>query len=268
MNLLGKLLGRRGTGWKPSPRDVRDYGMDRLGLSARDLPVTCDVLGPMWPTVYDQGATSSCTGNAVSAAMAMQARYVHGDPSLGAPSRSALYYSGRALTASRTGERISDTGAYLRDVFDAARRIGAPFERDVPFSARRINQPPHFRALVSGHGHRGGSYVRVLETGAQKSLAVRAALAAGFPVVIGSPVSSEYTRDGDDVLFDVPDPASIAGGHAQVLTGYDWSGDFGRFRVVNSWGQWRDAGRAWLTDSYVEWPWLEAWVIYGWEVRS
>jgi hypothetical protein len=270
--MLGSIFGRRRrTGWRPSPADARDHGFERLGLSALKLPVRADVLAEFWPVHFDQGSTSSCTGNAVSAALAMGSRYTARDSSLPVPSRSALYYGGRALTAQRFGGSISDDGAYLRDVFDAARRVGVPFERDAPFEPRRINRPPPMGALVLGHGHRGGSYVRIFEDGEQKSLAVRTALAAGHPVVIGSPITVDYASGSGRYVFDVPAKGEpIAGGHAQVLSGYQPDALRGRlYRCVNSWGQgWGDHGDAWLSEAWVQWEQLEAWITYGWETRT
>jgi hypothetical protein len=271
-DLLADLRRRRSLGWRASPPHARDHGFDRLGVSAAKIPERADLLSAYWPEVYDQGWTSSCTGQAASCALALVQRYVEQDPMIAAPSRQALYYNGRALTAHRRGDKsVADDGAYLRDLFDAARRVGVPLERDAAFRPLRINAPPSMGAYVMGHGYRGGSYVRIFETGEQKSLAVRAALAAGFPVVIGSPITVEYTRDGDGHVFDAPrNTEALAGGHAQVIIGYEPSADHGAlYRVVNSWGAgWRDNGCAWLTEAFVRWAQMECWIVYGFEVRQ
>ena len=43
---------------------------------------------------------------------------------------------------------------------------------------------------------------------------------------------------------------SLAGGHAYVLSGVNQTR--GVFRIVNSWGPWGDAGRAWITGEHLQ----------------
>lgn len=272
--MLSKLIpdlfasSRRSLGWQPSPADARDHEFGRLGLSALKLPDHPNILPRYWRVPFDQDASNSCTGNAASGALCAHMRYVNGDASLLPSARRGWYYNGRALRARLSGGGITDTGAYLRDVWDAGRRMGVPFERDLPFDVRAINKQPPFGAYVSGHGYRGGSYVRIFETGQQKSLAIRTALAHGFPVVIGTPVDKAFAanRDGD-VRF--PDMTRDIGGHAMFLLDYA-PRLFGRaYMVANSWGLgWGAAGFAWMPEEWIEWSRMEAWIVYGFEVKS
>lgn len=85
---------------------------------------------------------------------------------------------------------------------------------------------------------------------------VRAAIAAGNPVVAGWQVDESFMspRGARDVVsMDGPK----VGGHAMTVVGYD--GDW--FEVVNSWGsRWRDAGTCRFSSRLMEKA-SDAWII-------
>lgn len=122
------LTGRKiqGYGWKPSLPDPRDLVAD-----VSELPVLLEVdpREEYMTAVYDQLRLGSCTANAVAAAIDAD-RIVSGlDPIF--PSRLWIYALERLLEGSSL---YQDTGAFGRDGFKAARRIGIVSEDIWPYS--------------------------------------------------------------------------------------------------------------------------------------
>ena len=117
---------------------------------------------------------------------------------------------------------------------------------------------------MRAHPRAGGHYYRIDGTGEDRVRAVKAAIAAGHPVVFGTRVGESFLeRDGLDVI-DTPTPSDpIVGGHAMVIVGYE----AGLFRVLNSWGRsWRDGGLCWFTEDYLRWAFTyDLWTFEGWQ---
>lgn len=263
--LLRSIFKRRpGLGCIPSGFDQRDRDFEVLGLSARGLPELDVVLEQFW-SPWDQVYTSSCTGHAVAAAMTVIERAKRGDPSYPALSRADAYLKGRAVRMGR-GARVLDDGARLRDVFHAINRLGCASERDWPFDPRRVNDTTPMPAAIRGVGRRGGEYVRIFERGPQKTLAARAAFAAGLTVVYGTAITRSFLEFMGPGTVNRDPREAIAGHHAMFALGADARGGRTRLRCANSYGlTYREGGFFWMDAEWFERDDVEAWVMHAWE---
>ena len=257
---------RRGANLRDVP-DARDRDFASLGLASSALPAEALELDQVVPGILDQGGTSSCVAHAIAGAI--HTAEAHAGLPVALVSRRALYYQSRRYHDER--RFLRDSGTYNRTCVKALAAYGVPDERHFPWRPLRINQRPGWQALRYAHPRRGGEYLRIFETGSQRVLAVRAALAAGHPVIFGTALADSFLHSGGPDLIGLPTgPADgpIVGRHAMYLTGYR-TAETGRieFRVVNSWGTgWRDHGRAWLTSDYLAWSQTDdLWIVRGWK---
>lgn len=81
---------------------------------------------------------------------------------------------------------------------------------------------------------------------------LKAALAAGSPVIIGVAVFPAFESDEVAKTGIVPMPAAAdapLGGHAMLCVGYGQKP--GYFTVQNSWGAWGDNGFCYLPEQYL-----------------
>lgn len=233
--------------WLPDLPDHRD----RLFKAARiKLPSSVPILG-VTNKIENQGALSSCTGNASTSALEIL---------LGLTARSRLfaYYNARAL-GDPSWTSIDD-GAYIRDAIKGLFKFGVPTERAWSYSPRFVNVSPTADAYrkaepVKTQLAEGYEYARV---GSLYQL--KLALSQGLPVVFGFEVTAEFDNIGRGYKNVLPLPAAndeLLGGHAVVAVGYDDNppGQEPFIWVRNSWGRtWGDNGlfrmdQRWFTDS-------------------
>ncbi len=223
----------------PTPRRVASYGWipdlpdwrDRLYLVspriAQNLPPVVDLRPICPPAIYDQGNLGSCTANAIGAAIEC-ARIAEGRPSV-IPSRLFIYYNERVIE--RT-VRI-DSGAMIRDGIKTIAKQGACDETTWPYIIEKFTRRPSKAAYAEALTHRVTAYERIngdLD-------AMRGALAAGHPFVIGFSVYTAFESIKVARTGELNMPAtreSALGGHAVLTVGYDDNSR--RFLVRNSWG--------------------------------
>lgn len=230
-----------GYGCRPDLRDARDY----LWLPSPDdiLPDRVN-LSQYMPGVLDQGQSGSCTAHGVTEAL----RFIikkSGNPDRSL-ARLQLYYDSRALE----GVADVDAGAEIRDVIKCARTIGVAHEAFWPFVLDKLTTKPPANVYEDALTFEAITYQRVTVDPNH----VKAAIATGYPVVIGLTLYDSF--EGDDVAKTgvVPMPnlqtESPAGGHCMLAYGY---GDHpGYFTVRNSWGpQWGDKGDCYIPESLI-----------------
>lgn len=192
---------------------------DKLGLghyaNIIGAPKSGDV--PLGPAL-DQADSSTCTCNA--AMVAIQARMPRKADGSFAPlgSRLFAYYGSGALEGDTT-----DTGRQIADVFTALARLGFPEEQFWPFSDNptKINTHPNYTAYYAAADQRviTGAH-RITTRGNQRIENVKAAIAAGHPVVWGTALDDAFMNLGaSDVWPGLRGPS--IGGHAMVLHRYD-----------------------------------------------
>jgi len=239
--------GRYGKGHIPSPPHKFGLGHPKAMLAAAAAPLSAAV--PM-PPVVDQVQTSSCTGNAFAVAtQEAMTRTANLPQWVPLPSRLFPYYGARALEGT-TGE---DSGAMLSDIFAEAARMGVPPESMWTFSEdlAKITAAPDWEAIRAAADQRivKGAW-RIQSIGSSRINDVKAAIAAGNPVVWGTELDMAFEELGPtDVWPGVT--GEIIGGHAMVLHKYD--GDV--FWTRSSWGAgFADAGSARIRASAVGSP--------------
>lgn len=237
MGLLGSLLGRRGFGYRPDPTDERDFRFGTLlgGLAASEPPPSASLrhrnVGPK-----DQGATSSCVGQAWSQALRLAyLRAGHDCPELSALD---IYFKARA----EHHDQAVDAGSYLRTGGAGVIKFGAAEESVWPMRVLVVNKQPPWAAFKSAYDRRGlRGYHRIA---AGDVASVRRAIAMGFPVVGGWQLTQAFLDwNGRGTI-----PAQrgrFVGGHAMPIVGYAADGTF---ELLNSWGSgWGVSGYA-ITD--------------------
>jgi hypothetical protein len=187
-------------------------------------------------------------------------------------SRRFLYWFSRFLHKAQG----KDAGTYLRCMADALRKFGACDEELWAWAqfTLQINKRPSVEAMGKAHARFDGKYVRIKETPGTglRTLSIKAALEAHLPVCFGTAVAKSYmVNDGPLIVdlpkFDATDP--FAGNHAQCIIGYDETMVRGQtvFELQNSWsGKWRNAGRVYVTEEYVESRRSSDFqIVYGWK---
>jgi C1A family cysteine protease len=225
-------------GWKPSLPDLRDHIAD-----ASELTILDEVdPRPELPAVFDQGQLGSCTANAVAAAVEYDAKLNSSDP--GALSRLWIYYYERKLEGAPTDQ---DTGAFGRDGFKVANKMGVALEQDWPYDISQFTVQPPDSLDSEALQHRISNY-RVVPRNLDSMKAVlsnRQTIALGF-TVYESFESAEVAKSGI-VPMPTRDEKTL-GGHEVLLVGYlKDEPNYGLVR--NSWG----AG--WALQGYFLMPW-------------
>jgi C1A family cysteine protease len=231
-------------GWLPDKPDQRDLRFNHLRVLRRlrgRLPSRVDLreLG-LFDPVLDQGNLGSCTANAIAKAYAFAQRK-QGQEAY-TPSRLFIYYGEREIE----GAIPWDSGAYIRDGLKVVNTLGAPHEALWPYNIGRFADRPAASAYADGLDHQAIRYERV----DVKTTALKAALAAGFPVVVGFSVYTSFFDIGADGFMPVPKATErVEGGHAVLCVGYrrmraPWDRyyyDYGIY--LNSWAEvWGDRG--------------------------
>lgn len=247
----------------PDPKDKRDLDHERLGLVSSSLPDKTT----MRPAIrLHQGAASSCVGHAFAYALEiLEASAGLSNKQL--VSRNFMYYNSRKF---HSGSFVTDTGTYLRTCAKGLQKLGVCDEDLWPYrqASVLINRRPSWASYMRAHARKGGQYVRIGGDGSERILAVKAALATGFPVVFGTTINRAFTLDNGPLVIDRPSKnEQYAGGHAMCMVGYKDKAGETDFEVVNSWGEtWRDNGCAWLTEEYIRWyRTRDLWIVHGWD---
>jgi C1A family cysteine protease len=254
---------KKGLGYLPNPIDRRDLDIDVLALSTTDLPAEVS-LAPYVSEVFDQGSTSSCVSNAIAGAIGILE--CKAEMPYKPVSRLFAYYNSRRL---HNGHK-SDSGTYIRTCLKMMTKLGIPDEEHWNFSTAfwKVNRRPPWNSYMMAHPRKDGTYCRIYDVGERRVLAIKAALAASLPVVFGTKVSRSYLESEGPTEVSRPSIVDeIAGGHAQVIVGYeDTESDGTRFRILNSWGDdWRDGGFIWMSEDYLTWDATrDLQIIKGW----
>lgn len=235
-------MSTRRYGWKRDLPDHRDHIFAAPHMDLVTAPPRIDLRAGC-PSVYDQGSLGSCTGNAIAGALEFDRIKQHLD--VWTPSRLFIYFNERVIE--RTVE--SDAGASIRDGIKSVNRSGACPEALHPYDVARFTERPSAQAFTVARAHPAVQYQRVPQSLSQ----LRAALAAGYPVVVGISVYDSFESDEVARTGIVPMPGAredMLGGHAILCVGYDDATQ--RFLLRNSWGAgWAVAGYFTLPYAYL-----------------
>lgn len=240
-------------GWIPdsAAKKVKDFNANLLleRVVARPASVS---LRHLIPSILNQGSLGSCTCNAVAQALRM-ALVREGNPNAELASRLFLYYYARAASP---GNTQVDSGTQIRCVFDALRKIGYCRESTWPYDTSTFTFMPSAVAVRAAYDQRSaGGYFRISSTGAQRIDDICAAIAGGYAVVFGTPVSNAIFSTDPAKPLGPPIGETIVGGHAMTVVGYRPGADGTvDFDIVNSWGSdWGDGGFFTMASAYLAW---------------
>lgn len=237
----------QGFGWKKDKPDPRDHVFGITHAPSK-IPARFSLRDRM-PPVYDQDQLGSCTGNGVAAIM--QYAEIQGYDSAGGliPSRLFIYFHERELE----GTINEDAGAEIRDGLKVVAHRGVPPETMWPYDIDRFTERPPELAEQEAHKHEAIRYASIIP-GAGAPM--RAAMAAGYPVVFGFsvPESWDGLSQADPVLAMPRPDEQFIGGHCVVATGWDFTRHEFPVDVVecrNSYGpSWGEAGYFYMDRNY------------------
>lgn len=223
----------RGKGWLRDPHlaGVALHTNARTLLGS-DMPPDCSFdLLTKTPSIWDQGQTSSCVGQAWAGLLStMTGR---------AFSPAAVYALARLVDRSSFAEPLRDEGSMPMQAARAIDEWGVALAEKWPFLASRINAEPALAELEACEAFHTFKPRRIYSYGLDRSLDVRRALSMGFPVVFGIDVDEAFERHTGGVIQRT---LGGLGGHYLMATGYDARNGvvfFGR----NSWGTgWGESG--------------------------
>jgi C1A family cysteine protease len=256
---LREFRGRFGKGWVPDPEEVKAKQLSVRHLLGAHTGVGIPSeysLEKYVLQIYDQGQTSSCTGWAF--AQAVRLRLAVQGLTIALPSPMGLYTTARALERQQAGNdaktALTDSGAIPSDVVAGMQQWGMATSAAWPFDATQINAEPVLSELENASQFMLQGVYRVQSSGAQRIADIQQAIAAGYPVAVGTYVDSAFEdyAKGDKPL-PAPNPEDTeGGGHMMHLIGYDANGNF---RGVNQWGgAWGDSGMYWASPAWVTSP--------------
>lgn len=232
-----------GLGWRRQTPDMRDYKLAVPPALLSALPPAVDLTPQMPFPPFDQGQLGSCTAQAIAAAVAYA--MVRQGEALLMPSRLLIYYGERVLENTVQ----SDAGAEIRDGMKVVASTGVCPEGEWPYDISRFTEQPPAQCYADAAKHLALIYQSV----AQDAGALKAALAAGLPVVVGISVYESFESAAVASSGVAPLPAAgeaLLGGHAVLLVGFDDAAAVWRLR--NSWGAgWGQQGYFTLPQSFL-----------------
>jgi hypothetical protein len=227
----------RSRGYLRDVPDARDWTLDAL-VGAAPVPPLVDWSHHL-EGIRDQGATSSCVGQAFATVLSVRAKIAN----VALPPISALHIYALA----RRGEQpLADGGCRPRDAANGMRLYGLCAEARWPFDAAKVNHPLPWDTLQAGADARVDGYYRVAGDGDARCASLRQALAHGFPIAFAQEVDAAFEDYSDGILGPFAGPSE--GGHYTALIGYGPGWFFG----VNSWGSgWGKSGLYRISDARV-----------------
>jgi len=226
---------------KPDTEDLRDKVFRSTQFKSKTvLPKSVD-LRASCSTVVDQGALGSCTANAI--ASGLREYWENQIGKLTPLSRLWLYWQERNIE----GSVNEDAGAEIRDGMKVLQQIGCAPEVDWPYDITKFTETPPTKDTIDVAPYKVTEYHRV--TGLTP---LKAALAEGYPVVLGINVYESFESDHVAKTGIIPLPKhgeKLLGGHAVLAVGY--KDDTKVVIVRNSWGVgWGDKGYFYLPYNY------------------
>ncbi|TXN14715.1 C1 family peptidase [Methylobacterium sp. WL122] len=234
-----------GYGFRRGLPSQRDHHFEPTAEMLASLPASVD-LREHCPPVMDQGELGSCTAHGITGAIRFaMIKAGRSDTPL---SRLQLYYDERVVE----GTVLSDAGAEIRDGLDCAAKRGVAHESLWPYDIAKFKRKPGKAVYADA------LKFQVLERQVvQIDVAhLKAALASGFPVVVGFTVYQGFESDAAAKTGVVLMPGKKErplGGHCVFAVGYGQTP--GTFTLQNSWGaDWGDKGCFTLPEAYLGSP--------------
>ena len=242
-----------------TPQDSRDYFFGAPYENPKDTSFDFDVswlpskvdLRESTGYIENQERTNSCVGNAIASAaecmLESKNRFVN-------LSRMFIYYNAREPIAKLFSKPIEDVGSNIRFAIGETTKLGIATEDIWPFVVSRVNEKPTAEAYTDGALRKTKRYESLgqSEPAAKPQRFIReakVALAAGYPIIFGMGITSNFygiNSDDPNQYNDFAQRGSLewAGGHALAIVGYDDEKEC--FLIENSWGT------GWGKDGYCQ----------------
>lgn len=222
-------------------------------FSPKVEPPSCVDLRKWCSPVENQSQSNSCCANAAVGAyeyLCCRAAAESGDTP-GDVSRLFVYYVGRLRDKQRYRDSspIADEGMTIAGAIDALSMKGACLKSSWEFDLSNVNVKPPPEAFDEAMHYK----VSRAESVPVDVTAMKACLAAGFPILFGLKLTAKFFHPGKSGRVAVPDPndpkSAEHGLHAMLIVGY--SDRIESFIVRNSWGEdWGDGGYCYIPYAY------------------
>jgi len=229
----------RGTGYRVDDFDHRDHDFENLSLGGMSIPDEGSV-AHFVRVIHNQSWTNSCVAQAIETAFGAR-RMALGDP-YDPVSRSYLWFNAKAYAGTQT----KNVGCMPRLALRGFQKLGGSLESSWPFSASplAVYRRPPWLAYATGYKNRGSEYLRISKAPTE---AVKAAIDAKFPVVVGLEIGKSFKKH--DGITPLDPPSDVIGRHMVTIVGYDRDS----FEIVNSWGRsWGSGGFGRISKAYLE----------------
>ncbi len=218
-----------------------------VGNPVVNLPKSIDLRKTAKVNIYDQGTTSSCSGNAIAAGYSILHMIKKGIPiNL---SRLFIYYNSRKVN----GREGTDGGAHLADCFISMKNQGCCLESMWPFSTMTVTVQPEAMCYIEALKHCTEQQNTELNPNNLLN-EIKQCLANNLPVVIGILVYTSMESNNVARTGYIPMPNTSAeqlrGGHALTVVGYN--DDDQHVCIQNSWGTtWGDQGYGYIPYAFI-----------------
>lgn len=270
----GLIDGVFGTGWQPSPIDLRDYNNrnDRVLAVSGALKQTASVnderfsLRDEFEYPDDQESLGSCCGFSGCGVLEHLIWHMYGVRVK--LSKRYLYKMLRYLLG-----WVGDTGGYLRATAAAMRAYGVCEESSWPYNIATFDERPPWEVGVLAMNNRVSSKKDSLtyfrhDAGMNTppecvALSIREWIVKHVPTMFGTALFSDMQESDVRYTGKLPMPNARAyqiGGHAMSIIGWDdkckiknpVDGQIytGAWEVRNSWGNYGDGGYLWIPYGY------------------
>lgn len=238
----------------PSRDTDRDWsvldalGAGALGAAPVPLPAKVDLRKPWWK-INDQEKTGSCVGWATADGL-LRYHLVTANRLAKTELLSArfVWMGSKELDEfdSRPQSFVEEGGTSLKAAVDVIRKYGAALETEVPFKIDTLMFVGSENALYAGAAtRRAASYFNLGKNPEEW----KKWLAGNGPILAGLRVDSTWLNAAaTGGKLEVFAPATVVGGHAVCIVGYEAD----HFIVRNSWGKtWGDQGFGYASSAYI-----------------
>jgi C1A family cysteine protease len=252
-------LQQRGLGWvKPTDHQLaklRSPGLRASHVLAGVAPADSADCSSL-VKILNQGGLGSCTANAIAQMIRAAMLSAGAGPDTEFLSRLWAY----TMALASNGNFGQDVGTYLGSVMDDLATFGFPKESRWPYDISTFGQKPSLDCYHDAFDQRskqpGVDYHQIVETGEARLQVIKQALTLGKLVAFGTPVTQKFCSEQPTDVIDCPGPDDeIAGGHAEVVAGYEKDSRYGeRYLIAGSWGkEFGNGGFYWYSPSYLTW---------------
>lgn len=243
-------------------KDRPDHGMPGISILSGKFKVTAvprsinyrdHVLAG--PGIMNQGQVGSCVGHATDGSI--ETRLTIAGTPISHRSPVWIYDVARCIERARDNVGIpnnelpalEDFGSMPSDAWTGVAEWGLAAYEDRPTSNSTVNNEPKLGLVESASDVILTGAYRIDDMGSARILAMKTALANGFPIAIAIQVDTAFEEFNGRTPLSAPNPNDLLGGHYIYTTGYDTLSN-GRviFNGPNSWtDQWGDGG-FWIGD--------------------